>query len=44
MKQHKKTTNITPTHQRFRQNCDTIILLAADSILEKLCFGVIKNG
>ena len=42
MKQHKKTNNITPTHQRFRQNCDTIISQAANPILEKLCFRVIN--
>jgi len=33
---------ITPTHQRFRQNCDTIIARSANPILEKLCFRVIS--
>ena len=32
----------SPTHQRFRQNCDTIIARSANPILEKLCFRVIN--
>ena len=31
---------ISQTHQRFSQNCDTIIARSANPILEKLCFRV----
>ena len=33
---------ISPTYQQVGQTCDTIIMLTANPIIEKLCFRVIN--